>query len=144
MYEDKVYVNLEDLISLKDWKDLKDSGHFDEHDLVVRGLQLRDIWIRVLGNEKEATKYLYDLMESGKSFIKYVVESSITKRVRIFREGKVIFQNGGRLEVEVAGDIIMIDEYNRCDERVGNVIMNWESYEELREYLDNMKKNACD
>jgi len=140
MYEDKVYANLEDLISLKNWKDLKDGGHFDEHDLVVRGLQLKDIWIRVLGNEKEATKYLYDLMESEKkSFIKYMVESSITKQVKIFREGKVIFQNGGRLEVEVAGDIIMIDEYNRCDERVGNVIMDWESYEELRKYLDKLK-----
>jgi len=144
MYEDKVYANLEDLISLKNWRDLKDGGHFDEHDLVVRGLQLKDIWIRVLGNEKEATKYLYDLMESEKSFIKYMVESSITKRVKIIREGKVIFQNGGRLEIEIAGDIIMIDEYNRCDERVGNVMMDWESYEELKKYLDCMKRNVCD
>ena len=144
MYEDKIYANLEDLISLKDWKDLKDSGHFDEHDLVVRGPQLKNIWIRVLGNEKEATKYLYNLMESEKRFIKYMIESSMTKRVKNFREGKVIFQGGGRLEIEIAGDIIMIDEYNKCDERVGNVMMDWESYEELREYLDNMKKNVCD
>ena len=137
----KIYANLKDLIkSKKECKNLEKSKHFDLEDLVIRGSTWDAVWVRVVGNDQEAMEYLYDIMNLEKRFIRYMVESPISKRVRVFKNGKVIPEDEGYLEIDATKDVISINEYNKLGEQVGSVMMNWKSYEVMKEYLENFKK----
>jgi len=141
----KIYANLKDLIkSEKEWKNLEENKHFDLEDLVIRGSTWDAVWVRVVGNDHEAMEYLYNIMNLEKRFIRYIVETPISKRVRVFKDGKIIPEDGGYLEIDATKDVISIDEHNKLGERVGNVMMNWKSYEIMKEYLENLKKEICD
>ena len=136
----KIYANLKDLMkSKKEWKNLEENKHFDLEDLVIRGSTWDAVWVRVVGNDQEAMEYLYDIMNLEKRFIRYMVETPISKRVRVFKDGKVIPEDGGYLEIDVTKDVISIDEHNKLGERVGNVMMNWKSYEVMKKYLEDLK-----
>jgi len=141
----KIYANLKDLIkSKKECKSLEENKHFDLEDLVIRGSTWDAVWVRVVGNDQEAMEYLYDIMNLEKRFIRYMVETPISKRVRVFKDGKIIPEDGGYLEIDATRDVISINEYNKLGERVGSVMMNWKSYEVMKEYLENLKKKICD
>jgi len=141
----KIYANLKDLIkSKKEWKNLEENKHFDLEDLVIRGSTWDSIWVRVVGNGHEAMEYLYKIMDSEKRFIRFIVETPISKRTRIYKDGRVILEDEGYLEIDATKDVISIDEYNKLGEQVGNVMMNWKSYEVMKEYLENLKKKTCD
>ena len=137
---DKIYANLKDLIkSKKECKNLEENKHFDLEDLVIRGSTWDAVWVRVVGNDHEAMEYLYNIMNLEKRFIRYIVETPISKRVRVFKDGKVIPEDGGYLEIDATKDLISIDEHNKLGERVGNVMMNWKSYEVMKKYLEDLK-----
>ena len=141
----KIYANLKDLMkSKKECKSLEENKHFDLEDLVIRGSTWDAVWVRVVGNDQEAMEYLYDIMNLEKRFIRYMVETPISKRVRVFKDGKVIPEDEGYLEIDATKDVISIDEHNKLGERVGSVMMNWKSYEIMKEYLENLKKKICD
>jgi len=141
----KIYANLKDLMkSKKECKNLEENKHFDLEDLVIRGSTWDAIWVRVVGNDHEAMEYLYDIMNLEKRFIRYMVETPISKRVRVFKDGKIIPEDGGYLEIDATKDVISINEHNKLGERVGSVMMNWKSYEIMKEYLENLKKKICD
>ena len=141
----KIYANLKDLMkSKKECKNLEENKHFDLEDLVIRGSTWDAVWVRVVGNDQEAMEYLYDIMNLEKRFIRYMVETPISKRVRVFKDGKVIPEDEGYLEIDATKDVISIDEHNKLGERVGSVMMNWKSYEIMKEYLENLKKKICD
>ena len=136
----KVYANLKDLIkSKKEWKILEKNKHFNLEDLMIRGSTWDAVWVRVVGNDQEAMEYLYDIMNLEKRFIRYMVESPISKRVRVFKDGKVIPEDEGYLEIDATKDVISIDEHNKLGERVGSVMMNWKSYEAIKKYLEDLK-----
>ena len=136
----KIYANLKDLIkSKKEWKNLEENKHFDLEDLVIRGSTWDAVWVRVVGNDHEAMEYLYNIMDLEKRFIRFMIDFSISKRVRLFQEGRIIPEDEGYLEIDAAKDVISIDEYNKLGERVGSVMMNWKSYEVMKEYLENLK-----
>ena len=141
----KIYANLKDLIkSKKEWKNLEKNKHFDLEDLVIRGSTWDAIWVRIVGNGHEAMEYLYNIMDSEKRFIRFIVETPISKRTRIYKDGRVILEDEGFLEIDATKDVISIDEHNKLGERVGNVAMNWKSYEVMKEYLESLKKKLCD
>jgi len=141
----KIYANLKDLIkSKKEWKNLEENKHFDLEDLVIRGSTWDSIWVRVVGNGHEAMEYLYKIMDSEKRFIRFIVETPISKRTRIYKDGRVILEDEGYLEIDATKDVISIDEHNKFGERIGGVMMNWKSYEVMKEYLENLKKKTCD
>ena len=136
----KVYANLKDLIkSKKEWKNLEKNKHFDFEDLVIRGSTWDAIWVRVVGNGYEAMEYLYNIMGLEKRFIRFMIDFSLSKRVRLFQEGRIIPEDEGYLEIDATKDVISIDEHNKLGERVGSVMMNWKSYEVMKEYLENLK-----
>jgi len=136
----KIYANLKDLIkSKKECKNLEENKHFDLEDLVIRGSTWDAVWVRVVGNDQEAMEYLYDIMNLEKRFIRYMVETPISKRVRVFKDGKIIPEDGGYLEIDATKDVISIDEHNKLGEHVGNVMMNWKSYEVMKKYLEDLK-----
>jgi len=141
----KIYANLKDLIkSKKEWKNLEENKHIDLEDLAIRGSTWDAIWVRIVGNGHEAMEYLYKIMDSEKRFIRFIVETPISKRTRIYKDGRVILEDEGYLEIDATKDVISIDEYNKLGERVGSVMMNWKSYEIMKEYLENLKKKICD
>jgi len=141
----KIYANLKDLMkSKKECKNLEENKHFDLEDLIIRGSTWDAVWVRVVGNDQEAMEYLYDIMNLEKRFIRYMVETPISKRVRVFKDGKIIPEDGGYLEIDATKDVISINEHNKLGERVGSVMMNWKSYEIMKEYLENLKKKICD
>jgi len=141
----KIYANLKDLIkSKKEWKNLEKNKHFDLEDLVIRGSTWDAIWVRIVGNGHEAMEYLYNIMDSEKRFIRFIVETPISKRTRIYKDGRVILEDEGYLEIDATKDVISIDEHNKLGERVASVMMNWKSYEIMKEYLENLKKKICD
>ena len=80
-------------------------------------------------------------MNHEKQFIRYMVETPISRKINIFKEEKIISEKDGHLEVEATSNIISIKEYNKLGEQVGHVMMNWESYEQLKEYLDKRKED---
>ena len=136
----KIYANLKDLMkSKKECKNLEENKHFDLEDLIIRGSTWDAVWVRVVGNDQEAMEYLYNIMNLEKRFIRYMVETPISKRVRVFKDGKVIPEDGGYLEIDATKDVISIDEHNKLGERVGNVMMNWKSYEVMKKYLEDLK-----
>jgi len=142
---EKVYANLKDLIKNKiGWKILNENKHFDMEDLVIRGSTWDSIWVRVVGNDHEAMEYLYKIMDSEKRFIRFIVETPISKRTRIYRDGRVILENEGYLEIDARTNVIMINEYNKLGEQVGDIVMSWKTYEVMKEYLENLKKRLCD
>jgi len=141
----KIYANLKDLIKCKKgWKELDGNTHFNLEDLVIRGSTWDSIWVRVVGNDHEAMEYLYKIMDSEKRFIRFIVETSISKRTRIYKDGRVILEDEGFLEIDATKDVISIDEHNKLGERVGSIMMNWKSYGIMKEYLENLKKKICD
>jgi len=142
---EKVYANLKDLIKNKiGWKILNENKHFDMEDLVIRGSTWDSIWVRVVGNDHEAMEYLYKIMDSEKRFIRFIVETPISKRTRIYRDGRVILENEGYLEIDARTNVIMINEYNKLGEQEGDIVMSWKTYEVMKEYLENLKKKTCD
>ena len=139
----KIYANLKDITDgNKSWSLL--NKYVDMKDLVVRDSTIDNIWARVLGDDQEAIDNLYNIMDSEKRFIRFMINFSISKRVRIFREGRIIPEDEGYLELDATKDVISIDEYNKLGEHVGSVMMNWKSYEVMKEYLENLKKKTCD
>jgi len=141
----KVYANLKDLIKSKnEWKNLEENKHFDLEDLVIRGSTWDAIWVRIVGNGHEAMEYLYKIMDSEKRFIRFIVETPISKRTRIYRDGRVILENEGYLEIDARTNVIMINEYNKLGEQEGDIVMSWKTYEVMKEYLENLKKKICD
>jgi len=141
----KIYANLKDLIKRKKgWKELDGNTHFNLEDLVIRGSTWDSIWVRVVGNGHEAMEYLYKIMDSEKRFIRFIVETPISKRTRVYKDGRVILENEGYLEIDATKDVISIDEHSKLGECVGSVMMNWKSYEIMKEYLENLKKKICD
>ena len=139
----KIYANLKDITDgNRDWGLLK--KYVDMKDLVMRGSKLENMWVRVRGKEQEAIDNLYNIMDLEKRFIRFMIDFSVSKKVRLFREGRIIPEDEGYLEIDVTKDVISIDEYNKLGERVGNVTMNWKSYEVMKEYLENLKKKICD
>ena len=142
---EKVYANLKDLIKNKiGWKILNENKHFDMEDLVIRGSTWDSIWVRVVGNDHEAMEYLYKIMDSEKRFIRFIVETPVSKRTRIYRDGRVILENEGYLEIDARTNVIMIDEYNKLGEQEGDIVMSWKTYEVMKEYLENLEKKICD
>ena len=136
----KIYANLKDLIkSKKEWKNLEKNKHFDLEDLVIRGSTWDAIWVRVVGNDHEAMEYLYNIMDLEKRFIRFMIDFSVFKRVRLFQEGRIIPEDEGYLEIDATKDVISIDEHNKLGERVGSVMMNWKSYEVMKRYLEDLK-----
>jgi len=136
----KIYANLKDLIkSKKEWKNLEKNKHFDLEDLVIRGSTWDAIWVRVVGNDHEAMEYLYNIMDLEKRFIRFMIDFSVSKRVRLFQEGRIIPEDEGYLEIDATKDVISIDEHNKLGERVGSVMMNWKSYEVMKRYLEDLK-----
>ena len=139
----KIYANLKDITDgNKSWSLL--NKYVDMKDLVVRDSTIDNIWARVLGDDQEAIDNLYNIMDSEKRFIRFMINFSISKRVRIFREGRIIPEDEGYLELDATKDVISIDEYNKLGEHVGSVMMNWKSYEVMKEYLEDLKKKTCD
>ncbi|RKX65806.1 MAG: hypothetical protein DRP41_02670 [Thermodesulfobacteriota bacterium] len=136
----KIYANLKDLIkSKKEWKNLEENKHFDLEDLVIRGSTWDAIWVRIVGNGHEAMEYLYNIMDLEKRFIRFMIDFSVFKRVRLFQEGRIIPEDEGYLEIDATKDVISIDEHNKLGERVGSVMMNWKSYEVMKRYLEDLK-----
>ena len=113
-------------------------------DLVIRGSTWDSIWVRVAGNDHEAMEYLYKIMDSEKRFIRFIVETPVSKRTRIYRDGRVILENEGYLEIDARTNVIMINEYNKLGEQEGDIVMSWKTYEVMKEYLENLKKKTCD
>ncbi len=139
----KIYANLKDITDgNRDWDLLK--KYVDMKDLVMRGSNLESMWVRVRGKEQEAIDNLYNIMDLEKRFIRFMIDFSASKRVRFFQEGRIIPEDEGYLEIDATKDVISIDEYNKLGEQVGNVTMNWKSYEVMKEYLENLKKKTCD
>jgi len=135
----KIYANLKDLTDgIKDWKVLNE--YVDMKDLVVRGSTLDNMWVRVLGDDRKAIDNLYNIMDSEKRFIRFMINFSMSKRTRVFQEGKIIPEDEGYLEIDVTKNFITINEYNKLGEQVSSVMMNWKSYEVMKEYLENLKK----
>ena len=136
----KIYANLKDLIkSKKEWKNLEENKHFDLEDLVIRGSTWDAIWVRIVGNGHEAMEYLYKIMDSEKRFIRFIVETPISKRTRIYKDGRVILEDEGYLEIVTTKDVISINEYNKLGEQAGSIMTNWKSYEVMKEYLEIQK-----
>jgi len=141
----KIYANLKDLIKCKKgWKELDGNTHFNLEDLVIRDSTWDSIWVRVVGNGYEAMEYLYNIMDLEKRFIRFMIDFSVSKRARLFREGRIIPEDEGYLEIDATKDVISINEYNKLGEQVGSIMMNWKSYEIMKEYLENLKKKICD
>jgi len=139
----KIYANLKDITDgIKDWKVFNE--YVDMKDLVVRGSTIDNMWVRVLGDDREAIDNLYNIMDSEKRFIRFMINFSMSKRMRIFQEGRIIPENEGYLEIVTTKDVISINEYNKLGEQVGNIMMYWKSYEVMKEYLENLKKKICD
>ena len=139
----KIYANLKDITDgNRDWGLLK--KYVDMKDLVMRGSKFENMWVRVRGKEQEAIDNLYNIMDLEKRFIRFMIDFSVSKRVRLFREGRIIPEDEGYLEIDVTKDVISIDEYNKLGECVGSVMMNWKSYGVMKEYLENLKKKICD
>ncbi len=134
----KIYANLKDITDgNRDWGLLK--KYVDMKDLVMRGSKLENMWVRVRGKEQEAIDNLYNIMDLEKRFIRFMIDFSVSKRVRLFQEGRIIPEDEGYLEIDATKDVISIDEHNKLGERVGSVMMNWKSYEVMKEYLENLK-----
>ena len=139
----EIYANLKNLTdSIKDWKVFNE--HVDMKDLVIRGSTIDNMWVRVLGDDREAIDNLYNIMDSEKRFIRFIINFSMSKRMRIFQEGRIIPEDEGYLEIVTTEDVISINEYNKLGEQVGSIMMNWKSYEVMKEYLENLKKKTCD
>jgi len=135
----KIYANLKDLtIGSMDWNVL--NKYVDMKDLVIRGSTIDNMWVRVRGREQEAIDNLYNIMELEKRFIRFTLEFPMSKRTRVFQEGKIIPEDEGYLEIDVTKNFITINEHNKLGEQVGSVMMNWKSYEVMKEYLENFKK----
>jgi len=138
----KIYANLKDITDgNKDWDSL--DKYVDTKDLVIRSSTIDNIWVRVRGKEQEAINNLYNIMDLEKRFIRFMVDFPVSKRVRVFQEGRIIPEEEGYLEIDATRDVISINEYNKLGEHVGSVMMNWKSYEVMKEYLENLKK-ICD
>ena len=135
---EKIYANLKDLIKFERY--LENSKYFKKDDLIVKSPELDGIWIRVAGNSREAIQNLENIMNHEKQFIRYMVETPVSRKIKIFKEEKVIPEKDGHIEVEVTSNVISIKEYNKLGEQVGYVMMNWESYEHFKKYLDRIKK----
>jgi len=135
---EKIYANLKDLIKIERY--LENSKYFKKDDLIVKSPKLDGIWIRVAGNSREAIQNLEDIMNNERRFIRYMVETPISRKIKILKEEKIIPEEDGHIEVEATSNIISINEYNKLGEQVGYVMMNWESYGRLKEYLDKKKK----
>jgi len=139
----KIYANLKDITDgNKDWNSL--DKYVDMKNLVIRSSTIDNIWVRVRGKDQEAIGNLYDIMDIEKRFIRFMVEFPVSKRVRVFQEGRIIPEDEGYLEIDATKDVISIDEYNKLGECVGSVMMNWKSYGVMKEYLENLKKKICD
>jgi len=135
----EIYANLKDLTDgIKDWKVFNE--YVDMKDLVIRGSTIDNMWVRVLGDDREAIDNLYNIMDSEKRFIRFMINFSMSKRMRIFQEGRIIPEDEGYLEIDATKNFITINEYNKLGEQVGNVMMNWKSYEVMKEYLENLEK----
>ena len=135
----EIYANLKDLTdSIKDWKVFNE--YVDMKDLVIRGSTIDNMWVHVLGDDREAIDNLYNIMDSEKRFIRFMINFSMSKRTRVFQEGKIIPEEEGYLEIDVTKNFITINEYNKLGEQVSSVMMNWKSYEVMKEYLENLKK----
>ena len=135
----EIYANLKDLTdNVKDWKVFNE--YVDMKDLVIRGSTIDNMWVRVLGDDREAIDNLYDIMDSEKRFICFMINFSMSKRTRIFQEGKIIPEDEGYLEIDVTKNFITINEYNKLGEQVSSVMMNWKSYEVMKKYLEDLKK----
>ena len=134
----EIYANLKDLTDgIKDWKVFNE--YVDMKDLVVRGSTIDNMWVRVLGDDREAIDNLYNIMDSEKRFIRFMINFSMSKRMRIFQEGRIIPENEGYLEIVTTKDVISINEYNKLGEQAGSIMMNWKSYEVMKEYLEIQK-----
>jgi len=139
----KIYANLKDITDgNKDWNSL--DKHVDMKDLVIRSSTIDNMWVRVRGKDQEAINNLYNIMDSEKRFIRFMVDFPVSKRVRVFQEGRIIPEDEGYLEIDATKDVISILEYNKLGKCVGSVMMNWKSYEMMKEYLENLKKKLCD
>jgi len=139
----KIYANLKDITDgNKDWNSL--DKHVDMKDLVIRSSTIDNMWVRVRGKDQEAINNLYNIMDSEKRFIRFMVDFLVSKRVRVFQEGRIIPEDEGYLEINATKDVISINEYNKLGKYVGSVMMNWKSYEMMKEYLENLKKKLCD
>jgi len=134
----EIYANLKDLTdSIKDWKVFNE--YVDMKDLVIRGSTIDNMWVRVLGDDREAIDNLYNIMDSEKRFIRFMINFSMSKRMRIFQEGRIIPEDEGYLEIVTTKDVISINEYNKLGEQAGSIMMNWKSYEVMKEYLEIQK-----
>ena len=134
----EIYANLKDLTdSIKDWKVFNE--HVDMKDLVIRGSTIDNMWVRVLGDDREAIDNLYNIMDSEKRFIRFMINFLMSKRMRIFQEGRIIPEDEGYLEIVTTKDVISINEYNKLGEQAGSIMMNWKSYEVMKEYLEIQK-----
>jgi len=140
---DRIYANLKDITDgNKDWDSL--DKHVDMKDLVIRSSTIDNMWVRVRGKDQEAINNLYNIMDSEKRFIRFIVDFPVSKRVRAFQEGRIIPEDEGYLKIDATKDVISINEYNKLGEYVGSVMINWKSYEVMKEYLENLKKKICD
>ena len=127
----EIYANLKDLTDgIKDWKVFNE--YVDMKDLVVRGSTIDNMWVRVLGDDREAIDNLYNIMDSEKRFIRFMINFSMSKRMRIFQEGRIIPEDEGYLEIVTTKDVISINEYNKLGEQAGSIMMNWKSYEVMK------------
>ena len=134
----EIYANLKDLTdNVKDWKVFNE--YVDMKDLVIRGSTIDNMWVRVLGDDREAIDNLYNIMDSEKRFIRFMINFSMSKRTRVFQEGKIIPEDEGYLEIDATKAVISINEYNKLGEYVGSVMMNWKSYEVMKKYLEDLK-----
>ena len=134
----EIYANLKDLTdSIKDWKVFNE--HVDMKGLVIRGSTIDNMWVRVLGDDREAIDNLYNIMDSEKRFIRFIINFSMSKKMRIFQEGRIIPEDEGYLEIDATKDVISINEYNKLGEHVGSITMNWKSYEVMKKYLEDLK-----
>ena len=139
----KIYANLKDITDgNKDWNSL--DKHVDMKDLVIRSSTIDNMWVHVRGKEQEAINNLYNIMNLEKRFIRFMVDFPVSKRVRVFQEGRIIPEDEGYLEIDATKDVISINEYNKLGEQVGSIMMNWKSYEVMKEYLESLKKKLCD
>ena len=133
---DRIYANLKDITDgNKDWDSL--DKHVDMKDLVIRSSTIDNMWVRVRGKDQEAINNLYNIMDSEKRFIRFIVDFPVSKRVRAFQEGRIIPEDEGYLKIDATKDVISINEYNKLGEHVGSITMNWKSYEVMKEYLEN-------
>jgi len=134
----EIYANLKDLTDgIKDWKVFNE--YVDMKDLAVRGSTIDNMWVRVLGDDREAIDNLYNIMDSEKRFIRFMINFLMSKRMRIFQEGRIIPEDEGYLEIVTTKDVISINEYNKLGEQAGSIMMNWKSYEVMKEYLEIQK-----